>query len=339
MFDIAGEILRELDAGRPVGVVVVTAVFGSAPRAVGSAMAVTADGRAIGSISGGCVEAEAYELARAALASGESVATRLGGPDDPFAAGLSCGGTLAVVALRVSADAPVGIADALRASLSGASSLRLDVGGDEAFRLVKDAEPRLVIVGAVDFSGALADAARLLGYRVTVVDPRPVFATAERFPSAHEVVVAWPDAYLRDVDEGDGPLTERDAVAVLTHQERLDVPALTVALASAAGYVGAMGSRGTHVRRMAALREAGVSDDALAKLRSPIGLDLGGTTPAETAVAIVAEMVAMRAHATGRPLAQTAGPIHRAASPASADALAATPAASLHTLSRDIGIS
>jgi len=311
VFDIAREVLDELGAGRAVGVVVVTSVFGSAPRAVGSAMAVTGEGKAIGSISGGCVEAEAYELARESLATGERVTTLLGGPDDPFAAGLSCGGTLAVVASRLGAGdaADADVVRALEASLGdGEVSLRIDAD-DEVFTLVRPRIPRMIVVGAVDFSGALADAARLLDYRVTVVDPRPVFATPERFPSAADVVVAWPDAFLRGVAEVD-PLGAADAVCVLTHQERLDVPALTEALATDAGYVGAMGSRGTHERRLAALVEAGVGADALARLRSPIGLDLGGSSPAETAAAIVAEIVSLRHGATGVPLVRTSGPIH-----------------------------
>lgn len=347
MFDIAREVLDELGAGRAVGVVVVTAVFGSAPRAVGSAMAVTEDGRAIGSVSGGCVEAEAYELARAALATGERATARLGGPDDPFAAGLSCGGTLEVATFRLGGGdaADAGIVGALERAL-GEGEVTLDIEtGMAAFSLFRPRMPRMIVVGAVDFSGALADAARLLAFRVTVVDHRPVFATRPRFPSAADVVVAWPDAFLRELAARD-PLGAEDAVCVLTHQERLDVPALVEALASGAGYVGAMGSRGTHERRLAALVDAGVGADALARLRSPIGLDLGGSTPAETAVAIVAEIVALRHRATAVPLSHTAGPIHAAPLDRTRDAAAhaGTPAsaaldASRHTLSRDIGSS
>ena len=348
MFDIAREMLAELDAGRALGAVVVTAVYGSAPRAIGSAMAVTEDGRAIGSISGGCVEAEAYELALAVLESGEPCVTALGGPDDPFASGLSCGGTLRVLVKRFTRD-DAEVVDALRASLDADGSasasdvtLTLDVEG-AAFVLRRARPPRMVIVGAVDFSGALADAARLLGYRVDVVDPRPVFATAERFPGAHRVAIAWPDAYLRALAD-QAPLTAADSVCVLTHQERLDVPALVEALASGAGYVGAMGSRLTHERRLVALHAAGVDDAALARLHSPIGLDLGGSTPAETAVAILGEIIAAGRGASGVPLGEVEGPIHAAHSRTPAAALAgspvaAAPAASLHTLSRDIGSS
>ncbi len=314
MFEIAREVLRELRAGGRLGVVVVTSVHGSAPRTVGSAMAVTEDGRAIGSISGGCVESEAYELAGACLASGEAIATTLGGEGDVLAAGLACGGSLGVLALRLGDGGPddASVTAALEAALDDerlGEDLVLELAGPgAAVRLVRPAAPRMVVVGAVDFSGALASAARLLGYRVTVCDPRGTFATRERFPAAHEVAVEWPDVHLGRLTLGVG-----DAVCVLTHEERFDVPALTAALASGAGYVGVMGSRRTHDRRVAALRAAGVGDEELARLRSPIGLDLGGSSPAETAVAIVAEILAARTGASGLPLSGTRGPIHRRA--------------------------
>jgi xanthine dehydrogenase accessory factor len=147
----------------------------------------------------------------------------------------------------------------------------------------------------------------MLGYRVTVVDPRPVFATGERFPAANEVVVAWPGEYLAtQVLEPDA------AVCVLTHDTRMDVPALVAALSSPARYVGAMGSRRTHEQRLQRLREQGVPEQDLARLHSPIGLDLGGSTPAQTAIAIVAEIIADREGGTGVPLSETAGPVHRA---------------------------
>lgn len=310
MFDIARAILRELDLGEPVGVVVVMAVHGSAPRAVGAAMAVTSDGRAIGSISGGCVEAEAYELGLQTLETGESQAVSLGGPDDLLAAGLSCGGTLRVLSLRVTPD-DAEVVEALRAATGhGTVELSLEVPGEEPFVLRREALGRMIIVGAVDFTAALAKAARALRYRVIVVDPRPVFATPERLPKAHEVVVDWPERFLSELGDGNHPLGPRDAVCVLTHQQRLDVPALSVALRSDAGYVGAMGSRGTHEARLDALREAGVTEADLAKLHSPIGLDLGGSTPEETAIAILAEIIATRTGASGAPLGELAGPIH-----------------------------
>lgn len=168
--------------------------------------------------------------------------------------------------------------------------------------------PRLLVFGAVDFTAALVRVAKVLGYEVTVCDARPVFATARRFPHADEVVVDWPHRLLEKV----GPsLTERDAVCVLTHDHKFDVPAIVAALGTGAGYIGAMGSRRTHAERVERLREAGVDDAALARLHAPIGLDLGARTPEETAVAICAEIIAARTGRTDvRPLRDTDGPIH-----------------------------
>jgi xanthine dehydrogenase accessory factor len=168
------------------------------------------------------------------------------------------------------------------------------------------APPRLIILGALDYAASLATVGRFLGYRVTVCDARPVFATAERFPSAHDVVVAWPHKYLAATS-----IDERTAICVLTHDPKFDVPALEVALRSAAVYVGAMGSRRTCEDREQRLREAGITDHELERLRAPIGLDLGASTPAETAVSIAAELVAARRQGSGEPLRGTSGRIHR----------------------------
>jgi xanthine dehydrogenase accessory factor len=167
--------------------------------------------------------------------------------------------------------------------------------------------PRMIVLGAVDFTAALVRVAKVLGYRVTVCDARPVFATPQRFPLADAVVVDWPHRLLAEVGPSLGP---RDAVCVLTHDAKFDVPALVEALGSGAGYVGAMGSRRTHEDRVRRLREAGVDDAGLARIRAPIGLDLGARTPEETAVAICAEIIAVRTGRAGAPLRDTTGPIH-----------------------------
>ena len=169
--------------------------------------------------------------------------------------------------------------------------------------------PRMIIFGAVDFTRALAQVAKVLGYRVVVCDARAVFATRQRFPMADEVVNDWPDRYLEKVGVELGP---RDAVCVLTHDTKFDVPAIVGSLATGVGYLGAMGSRRTHERRTERLREAGVTDEGLARIMAPIGLDIGARTPEETAIAICAEIIAAR---TGRPagsLRSTSGPIHAA---------------------------
>ncbi|HET9733310.1 MAG TPA: XdhC/CoxI family protein [Acidimicrobiales bacterium] len=173
--------------------------------------------------------------------------------------------------------------------------------------------PRMIIFGAVDFTAALARVAKILGYRVTVCDARPVFATRARFPMADEIVVDWPDRHLAQVGDQLGP---RDAVCVLTHDPKFDVPALVAALATRAGYVGAMGSRRTHAERTRRLREAGLDDEGVARIMAPIGIDIGARTPEETAVSICAEIIALRVG--GRPvpsLKDASGPIHRGGMP------------------------
>ena len=166
--------------------------------------------------------------------------------------------------------------------------------------------PRMLVFGAIDFAGAVASVGSFLGYHVTVCDARARFATAARFPDADEVVVEWPHRYL-----GATEVDERTAICVLTHDPKFDVPVLKVALETSAGYLGVMGSRRTHEDRLDRLREEGVSEDDLARLRSPIGLDLGARTPQETAVSIAAELVMLRHGGSGAALKQVDGPIHR----------------------------
>ena len=167
--------------------------------------------------------------------------------------------------------------------------------------------PHMVIFGAVDFTAALMRVAKFLGYRVTVCDARAVFATRARFPLADDVVVDWPNRYLAQVGPSLGP---RDAVCVLTHDAKFDVPAVIAALATGAGYIGAMGSRRTNEQRAERLREEGVPDDQLARVMSPIGLDIGARTPEETAVSICAEIIALRTGKRAPSLRDAAGPIH-----------------------------
>ncbi|MEV0668927.1 XdhC/CoxI family protein [Mycobacterium sp. NPDC050441] len=170
--------------------------------------------------------------------------------------------------------------------------------------------PRMLVFGAIDFAAAVARQGSLLGYRVTVCDARPVFATAARFPTADEVVVDWPNRYLA-AQAAAGAIDGRTVICLLTHDPKFDVPLLEVALRlPEIGYIGAMGSRRTHDDRMARLREVGLTDEELARLSSPIGLDLGARTPEETAVSIAAEIIAQRWDGTGKPLTGTGGRIH-----------------------------
>jgi len=175
--------------------------------------------------------------------------------------------------------------------------------------------PRMYVFGAIDFASAVARAGKFMGYRVIVCDARAVFATRERFPSADEIVVAWPDEFLKTA-EVDG----RSVITVLTHDPKFDVPVLKEALSTPAGYIGAMGSRRTHDNRTARLKEEGVTDEQLARISSPIGLDIGARTPEETAIAIAAEIIALRTGHSGGRLAEKSGPIH-----ASSPDLAASP--------------
>ncbi|MGN2636097.1 XdhC family protein [Nocardia takedensis] len=172
------------------------------------------------------------------------------------------------------------------------------------------AAPRMIVAGASDFVRALSETGRQLGYRVTVVDAREVFATPARFPAAHEVVVAWPHRYL-EAELAAGRLDRRAVVCVLTHDPKFDVPTLAAALTADLAFVGALGSRRAHADRLGRLRAAGVADDALRRLHSPLGLDLNAHTPDETAISIAAQILAVRDGGSARPLADMDGPLHR----------------------------
>lgn len=170
--------------------------------------------------------------------------------------------------------------------------------------------PRMIVFGAIDFAAAVAKMGSFIGYRVTVCDARPVFATKKRFPQADEVVVDWPHRYLAQQVEA-GAIDRRTVICVLTHDPKFDVPVLVRALELNVAYIGAMGSRKTHLDRMQRLLEAGVPADRLARLASPIGLDLGARTPEETAVSIAAEIISRRWEGGGRPLSESDGAIHK----------------------------
>ena len=165
--------------------------------------------------------------------------------------------------------------------------------------------PRMYVFGAIDFASAVARIGKHMGYRVTVCDARAVFATRDRFPTADEVVVAWPDEFLKTAE-----VDKRTVICVLTHDPKFDVPVLVEALKTPAGYIGAMGSRRTHNNRTARLKEEGITDEELSRISSPIGLDIGARTPEETAVAIAAEIIALRTGHSGGRLSQRSGPIH-----------------------------
>lgn len=224
----------------------------------------------------------------------------------------------AVAASLGSARADAAVADDARGLLALGRSEVLTYGPDgqrladgmEVFVACYAPRPRMLVFGAIDFAAALAQQGAFLGYRVTVCDARAVFATPARFPAAEEVVVDWPHRYLA-VQADAGAIDESTVICVLTHDAKFDVPVLEVALRlPRVGYVGAMGSRRTHDDRMARLRAVGLTDAELSRLASPIGLDLGARTPEETAVSIVADIIARRWGGGGRPLTQLLGRIH-----------------------------
>jgi xanthine dehydrogenase accessory factor len=363
--DILDPITKWWDASETFGLATVVQTFSSAPREPGAAMAVSATGEVVGSVSGGCVEGAVYELAAEVTATGQPVLRRYGISDnDAFAVGLTCGGIIDIfvepasqerfsalgeIAEAVRTDTPVAVATIIegpgeigsrriiwegdRSDGTLGAGDRLDQAVDDDARGMlaqgltgvrrygPDGErrrdelavfvqsfapaPRMLVFGAIDFAAAVAKAGKFLGYRVTVCDARPVFATASRFPDADEVITDWPHRYLSGISTD-----ERTVICVLTHDPKFDVPLLEVALRRPAAYIGAMGSRRTHEDRIARLREAGVSEAEISRLRSPIGLDLGARTPEETAVAIAAELIQLRWGGSGRPLTATSGRIH-----------------------------
>ena len=210
----------------------------------------------------------------------------------------------------VRADALGLLASGRTATLTyGLDGERMD-SGLQVFVAAFAPAPRMLVFGAIDFAAAVARIGHFLGYHVTVCDARPVFATRKRFPEADEVVIDWPHRYLQaqvDADALDG----RAVICVLTHDPKFDVPVLQVALKLPVAYIGAMGSRRTHLDRIERLRAAGVGEDELAHLVSPIGLDLGARTPEETAVSIAAEIISRRWDGDGTPLSRSSGAIHR----------------------------
>lgn len=326
MFEIADRVLAAFESGRSLAIATAVSIEGSAPRTIGTSMAF--DGSAvIGSIAGGCVEGAVVEQCELVLADRMPRTVEYGVSDETaLSVGLTCGGQLRIVVQLVTAELAErlregrGVASVVSGDASGhesrisaelASTTRtglsvIDCGGElvEVFIEVATTRPRLIIFGAMEFSAALAAAAHPLGFTVTVCDPRSLFATRERFPNA-DLVVSWPTEYLATTE-----IDERTVICVLSHDSRFDAELIEQSLALPVAYVGAMGSRTTHDRRVASLLERGVPPEALDRLHSPIGLDLGASTPEETAISILAEIIAVRTGASAARLATTSGTIH-----------------------------
>ena len=347
MLEIAPDLRRWLSRGEKIALATVVATRRSAPRPIGAKLGVSEGGELAGSVSGGCVENEVYGLAREALAGGPPALASYGISDElGLSVGLPCGGEIDVfvdayapelierlidaaereepaVLYEVVAgeslgakmftlesgemigdglgDPPVGVDELLR----GGRSVLVEENGRTVFCDVFGRRPRLVVFGAVDTAEHLCQAARTLGWRTIVVDARARLATEERIPSADELLVSWPEEALEQIQPD-----HATSIVILTHEDRFDVPALKGALASDAFYIGALGSRRNQDRRRERLLAEGLDEEALERISGPSGLDLGASTPAETAVSILAEILAVRAGREGGRLKAAKGRIH-----------------------------
>ena len=332
------EILSDLERWRARGdrlaMARVVATRRSAPRPVGSKLIVSETGELAGSVSGGCVESEVVEAAREVLAGGEPRLLTYGISDDlALSVGLPCGGEIDVwidepdpdllgQLMEVARDerravffvdlddgnerlVPDGDNDVADEVIRSGHSKVVDLHGRRLFADVFGPPPRLFVYGAVDTADALCSAARAIGWRAIVADARGRFATRERLPHADEIIVAWPEEAVAQVAPD-----HTTAIIVLTHDDKFDVPLLVGALASDAFYIGALGSRRNQERRRERLLEAGVDESELDRISGPAGLDIGAHTPAETAVSMLAEIMAVRAGRNGGRLRESHGRIH-----------------------------
>ncbi|MEB4591552.1 XdhC/CoxI family protein [Candidatus Thiothrix sp. Deng01] len=326
--DILSTAQDWLTAGKQVALATVTHTWGSSPRPVGSQLAVADDGGFAGSVSGGCIEGEVIRAALAAITDGKPRSLAFGvSNEQAWEVGLACGGRVAVQVQSLADAAWIGALQAARAArrevalltrlgdgaqalwanghVEGGLALPAASAREVAERVAANhsgilaADPdlflhvyapplRLLVVGAVHIAQALAPMAALAGFDVTLIDPRRAFATHERFPQA-ELRDDWPDEALEALRPD-----ATTAVVTLSHDPKLDDPALIVALGTPAFYIGALGSKRTHAQRLQRLREEGFDDAALARIHAPIGLDLGGRLPAEVAVSILAQILQTR---------------------------------------------
>ena len=347
MREVRDDVQRWLARGDRVALATVVATRRSAPRPVGAKLAISAQGELAGSVSGGCVENEVYEYAQEVLAGAPPRLLTYGISDDlALSVGLPCGGEIDVfveearrplaerlmqvvesneraVVLTVLAgddlgaellvtedgerigDAPEELAESAPELISRGRSGVVQIAGRDVFADVYGPPPRLLIYGAVDTAEALCRAAQEIGWRPIVADARARFATSERLPSAAEIVVAWPEETLAQVQPDDAT-----AIVILTHDDKFDVPMISGALETDAFYIGALGSRRNQERRRERLLEAGVDEAALERVSGPCGLDVGAQTPAETAISILAEIMAVRAGREGGRLREATTRIH-----------------------------
>jgi len=303
--DIPAVALDYLAAGKGVALATVISTWGSAPRPVGAQLAIADDGVFQGSVSGGCVEGAVILAAHDAIRDGKCRVLEYGVADeDAFAVGLACGGNIQILVEPIGVgggpdkqlleDAALAVktrkAFAYSVNLTDWSRERLNptglVSGKQGDLFIRVVNPslRMIIVGAVHVTQTLAPLARMAGYDVLLVDPRDSFATKTRFPD-DTFIDAWPDEALAQIG-----LDRHTAVITLSHDPKIDTPALAAALQSDVFYIGALGSRKTHAKRVAELQVLGFTDVEIARIHGPIGLDIGAKTPAEIAVSIMAEV-------------------------------------------------
>ena len=309
------EVLNELSEwtrdGEEIAIATVVETWGSSPRPLGSKMLVTRSGKMAGSVSNGCIEGAVFEEAQKILESGEAKIAAFGVADDvAFEVGLACGGHIEVF-IQPLGRAQRQVIDMLNRNEPATLKTNLVTGdaevvkgtpaGTELARREGDVfiEPfrrpaHLVVIGAIHIAIPLHRLAKLMGYRVTVIDARAKFATKERFPEADELIVAWPDEAMAKVT-----VDNSTYVVILTHDPKFDLPALRSVLEKDAGYVGAIGSRKTNQNRFDALRKEGFTEAQLARVHGPIGLDLGSRGAEETALGILAEITAVRFGGSG----------------------------------------
>jgi xanthine dehydrogenase accessory factor len=309
------ELLAELNewttAGEDIALCTVVETWGSSPRPLGSKMLATRSGKMAGSVSNGCIEGAVFEEAQKVLTSGKPKIAAFGVADEvAFEVGLACGGHIEVfvqpladvhreLIAMLNREEPAtlrtnltsGEAQLTRGAATGVEGARRE--GDvfvEPYRR----PPHLVIIGAIHIAIPLHRLARVMGYRVTVIDARARFATRERFPDADELIVAWPDEAMSKLT-----VDSSTYVVILTHDPKFDLPALRSVLGKDAGYIGAIGSRKTNQNRFDALRQEGFTAEQLAKVHGPIGFDLGSRAAEETALGILAEVTAVRFGGSG----------------------------------------
>jgi xanthine dehydrogenase accessory factor len=311
MREVLAELKEWISSKEDVAIATVVETWGSSPRPLGSKMAVTQSGKMAGSVSNGCIEGAVFEEAQRVLKSGRPKLAAFGVTDDvAFSVGLACGGHIEVFIQPLDRvhEQLIGLlerdeATTLRTNLvSGETELVSGVhAGSELARRDGDwfVEPmkrpaHLIIVGAIHIAIPLHRLARLMGYRVTVVDARAKFASKDRFPEADELIVAWPDEAM-----GKLALDGSTYVVILTHDPKFDLPALRSVLGKEVGYIGAIGSRKTNQNRFDALRSEGFTEEQLSKVHGPIGLDLGSRGAEETALGILAEITAVRFGGSG----------------------------------------